>query len=411
MKVHRIVVAALLGTGVGAVMTSTAEAAPAAPTVLIVGHSAKCTGTYSTISAAVAAAAPGNTIQVCAGTYNETVNVPIPLNFVGAKANVKGTRKVTAATESTVSDPNGDFVIGSGASGTTINGFTLTGAGSDAVTAYGILDIAGANGLTVKDNVITGNEEGMNFFNADGSQPTSITFNAFIDNSNGTTAEGGTGVFISNGPANNTTIANNSFSQDRQTAINFAGTTGNDSVGLTVANNKSVDDATFLVAINSNNALVSKNKISFTGSGNGTAILDFGGNQNLRITGNTITGGAATGTTGIKLADFAGSASVGTTVSKNKVTGRYCGIRLSTSGSPYTTALVSNNSVSGSTATGILVEAGSNNVFSSNHIAGSAVHDCQDRDHRVDQLRNGQQLARQQGQVVQLVPGRYLLIS
>jgi parallel beta-helix repeat protein len=139
-----------------------------------------------------------------------------------------------------------------------------------------------------------------------------------------------------------------------------------------------VDDSTFVVAINSNNALVSTNKISFTGSGNGTAILDFGGNQNLRITGNSITGGADPGTTGIKLADFAGSASVGTTVSKNKVTGRYWGIRLSTSSSPYTTALVSNNTVTGSAATGILVEAGSNNVFTTNHIAGSAVHDCQD---------------------------------
>jgi len=40
---------------------------------------------------------------------------------------------------------------------------------------------------------------------------------------------------------------------------------------------------------------------------------------------------------------------------------------------------VSNNSVSGFSATGILVEAESKNVFSSNHIAGSAVHDGQDQ--------------------------------
>lgn len=376
MKIHRIVLAALLVTGIG-VMTATS--AGASPSILIVGHSAKCTGTYPTISSAVAAATVGDTIQVCAGTYNETVNVPIPLNFVGAKANVRGTRKVTASKESTVSSPTGDFIIGSGASGTTINGFTLSGAGSDSYTAYGILSIAGASGLTVTDNVIEDNQEGINFFNADGTQPASITRNAFIDNSNGTTPEGGTGVFISNGPANSTTIAYNHFSQDRQTAINFAGTTGDNSVGLTVAHNISVDDSTFLVATNSDNSLVSKNVITFTGTGNGTAILDFGANQNLRITGNTISGGADSGTTGIKLADFAGSASVGTTVTKNKVTGRYWGIRITTSTSPgYTTAQVSNNTVTGSAAVGILVEDGSNNAISTNHISGSAVHDCQD---------------------------------
>ena len=379
MKFHHIVLAALLGIGV--VTVSTAATAGADPTVLIVGHSSICTGTYPTISSAVAAAASGDTIQVCAGTYDETVNVPIPLNFVGAKANMKGTRKVTASKESTVSSPTGDFIIGGGASGTTINGFTLSGAGSDAITAYGILSIAGANGLTVKDNVIENNEEGINFYNADGSQPSSITYNAFIANSNGTTAEGGTGVFISNGPANNTSISYNYFSGDRQTAINFAGSTGDDSVGLTVANNKSVDDATFLVAINSDNALVSKNKVSFTGTGNGTAILDYGDNQNLRITGNTISGGADSGTSGIKLADFAGSPSVGTTVSKNKVTGRYWGIRIQAPTNPgpgYTSALVSNNTVIGSAAEGILSEAGANNVFTANHISDSSVHDCQD---------------------------------
>jgi hypothetical protein len=63
-------------------------------------------------------------------------------------------------------------------------------------------------------------------------------------------------------------------------AINFAGDTGNPSTGLVVAGNISTNDAAFLVAINSVNALIEKNTITVSGtvrslnrvSGDATAV-------------------------------------------------------------------------------------------------------------------------------------------
>ena len=46
---------------------------------------------FSTIQAAINAASAGDTIEVAAGTYNETLTVDKSLNFVGANAGIDGT--------------------------------------------------------------------------------------------------------------------------------------------------------------------------------------------------------------------------------------------------------------------------------------------------------------------------------
>jgi hypothetical protein len=323
MTVHRVVAAALIGIGFGVVLIPATDAG-ASPTVLIVGSAPKCAGTYATISDAVAAAAPGDTIQVCAGTYDETVNVNTPdLTFDGAKAGHHATAARAAALgkESVVSDVNGDFVLGSSANDTTINGFALEGAGSPSVNDDGIEAFAGSSGLDVTDNVIVGNGNGINLQNPNGNDPAVITRNYIVNNNSegdpGSNGQTGTGVFISNGPADNTSITYNSFGQDSQTAINFAGETGNPSVGLTVTKNTSLNDSTFLVAINSTNADIEGNKITVNGTvpgGNGTGILDFGGNSDLHVYKNTMTSNS-TVSAAIALTTYAGSSSDGTTVS------------------------------------------------------------------------------------------------
>mgnify|MGYP001795139569 CR=1 FL=1 len=77
--------------------------------------------------------------------------------------------------------------------------------------------------------------------------PALIRANAFLNNnaggSPGDNAETGTGVFISNGPANNPTIAGNQFSPDSQTAINFAGHARRPSVRLRVQGNHTATDS------------------------------------------------------------------------------------------------------------------------------------------------------------------------
>ncbi len=347
----------------------TGSAAQASSTLVVDDNHVQCpSAPYSTISAAVAAASPGDTIQVCAGIYPETVTVDKQLTFEGAHAGTDArTSRGGLATESVVDSINGGFIIQGGVDGVTIDGFMIEGAGSDSVGADGIEAFFGSSGLTVVNNIIRDNLEGMNFQNPDSSQPALIEHNNFMRNDNGTTAEGGTGVFISNGPANSTSIVQNKFSGHRETAVNFAGNDSDHSVGLVVEDNRSNNDATFVVATNSDNALIAGNMITFNGSTNGTAILDFGGNNSLRIVSNSITGGDNSGTTGIKLAAFSGEgASNGTTVSSNKVTGRYWGIRIADA---YTSALINQNTVKSSTAVGILVQNGSGNVITRNNVS------------------------------------------
>ncbi|MCU1426714.1 MAG: hypothetical protein JWL83_714 [Actinomycetia bacterium] len=351
-----------------------AHAVPA--TLTVDDNNAQCPeATFTTISAAVTAANAGDTIQVCAGIYAETVTVSKQLTFLGAKSGVDGRGlRGNLTKESVVNSINGDFIIPGGVDGVTIDGFTIQGAGSDAVGADGVESFAGSSGLTLQNNVIRDNLEGINFQNPNGNLPALITRNAFINNDNGTTAEGGTGVFISNGPANNTQIVSNSFKGHRETAINFAGSP-NHSVGLVVSNNKSVDDSTFVVATNSDNALVESNKVTHAATGNGSGILDFGSNNSLTISHNTINGGAGANTSGIRVADFTGTPSVGTKVITNTVIGRYYGIR---STGNYTTLFIGQNTVKSAAQVGIDVEAGSGNSITRNNVSLSANRACQD---------------------------------
>ncbi len=351
------------------------------------GSAKSCVGTYTSIGAAVVAASPGDTIKVCPGTYNETVNVNTPdLTFDGAKAGATGSaaRSKALSRESVVNDVNGDFILGSAADNTTIDGFALTGAGSPTVNHDGVEAFSGSSGLVLTDNVIVGDGNGVNFQNPDATEPATISKNYVYDNNSegnpGSNGQTGTGVFISNGPANNTSISNNTFGEDSQTAINFAGDTGNPSVGLVVANNKSINDATFLVAINSVNAVVETNKITVNGAvpgGNGTGILDFGGNAGLHIIKNTMVSNSSV-SSAISLQTYAGSASTDTTVTNNKVSGWDNGVKVA---STYTTALISNNHLTSNAAFGIYVSSGtSGNVVSQNRVSsdnGGAV-DCTD---------------------------------
>jgi len=379
---------ALMGTG--ALLIAPSAYAQA---VLTVGNgtSGSCTGQYSTISQAVAAAASGDTIDVCPGTYAETVDVSIAdLTFDGAQT---GDNPVTtsppSADQSVVASEDGGFVLSSAADDTAINGFTIEDAGISGSNDDGIEAFQGSTGLTVEDNIIQGNNNGMNMQNPDGSSPAYIEDNVFASNDQGgnylTNPGTGTGVFISNGPADNTLISANSFSFDSQTAINFAGSSSNYSTGLVVSDNKSTNDSTFLVATNSTNALVDGNIITSSVSapgGFGDAILDFGSNTGLRISNNTITATGASSTNqqaGVRISTYSGTPSDSTTVSSNKVKGYYFGVYVE---SGYTSTYITSNKIKKSVEAGIYLGSGtSGNVITHNKVAGSPspAVDCQDQ--------------------------------
>lgn len=110
------------------------------------GGTAGCT---STISAAVAAAAAGDVIQVAAGTYAESVTIQKSLSLIGAGIGV--------TTINATGLPNGVFIDGTmaspatGVSGVVVSGFTIENANFE-----GIL-VASATNVTIVDNEVMNN--------------------------------------------------------------------------------------------------------------------------------------------------------------------------------------------------------------------------------------------------------------
>lgn len=111
-------------------------------------------GCYSTIGAAVTAAAAGSTIQVAAGTYKEGVTITKTLALIG----VPGQTIVDATGKS-----NGFFINGTATapsasvSGVVISGFTVKNANFE-----GIL-VANAVGVTIQGNTVILNDKSLQY--------------------------------------------------------------------------------------------------------------------------------------------------------------------------------------------------------------------------------------------------------
>ena len=111
---------------------------------------------YATISAAVAAAAAGDTIVVCPGVYDEDVVVPVgePLTIEGV-----GNPVVDAYNSATnTSLNNGVQVL---ASGTTVEGLTVSYATGEGILVGGLPGAAGTvSNVTIRGNTVTDNDRG-----------------------------------------------------------------------------------------------------------------------------------------------------------------------------------------------------------------------------------------------------------
>lgn len=153
-------------------LTTTASAA-----TIVVDDDLACAGsTFATIQAAINAAAPTDTIQVCAGTYAEQININKPLTLLGPNEAINpntGIRVAEATIIPTTSDPlnpsfAGPITVYLAVPGITFRGFTVDGDnpgltsgvlfnGVDVDAEFGIYGDGSANPDAIVENNIVKN--------------------------------------------------------------------------------------------------------------------------------------------------------------------------------------------------------------------------------------------------------------
>ncbi|HEY7813940.1 MAG TPA: right-handed parallel beta-helix repeat-containing protein, partial [Nakamurella sp.] len=135
------------------------HAAPAQAATLVVsstghGTQADCTSSataFPTIAAAYAAAAAGDTIFVCPGTYTEQLTIAEAITLQGAQAGVDARGR--SGPETILDAPNGDLLIT--AQGVTVDGFTFQGQTNTATQAGAVTAVAGDT--TIVNDIFRGN--------------------------------------------------------------------------------------------------------------------------------------------------------------------------------------------------------------------------------------------------------------
>ncbi len=273
-------------------MPTTLYVSPTAPG----GADTSCaTAAYKTVSAAVTAAVSGDTIQVCPGTYDESVSL-------GGKSLTINGANGGAAVIDAIGKLNGISIMGPTTAGTTIEHLTVENAKREGIT------LGGTSNITLLDNTVTKNDQMCQPQVTEDDCGESVDLEAVTGSTiNGNTVTKGTGgILISDGiPAGS--IGAGAFGG----ATPYSGpTSGNLIENNTVEDN--VWDCGITMPSHNSNAVV-----------NGVPAPAAGGVFGNTIKGNTVTnnGTAGGGGSGILMAGpFPGTAVYDNTIEGNRVT-------------------------------------------------------------------------------------------
>ncbi len=182
-RIRRVLFAGVAAVAIGGAGLAEASATSAAnlptlyasPSATSSGAGTSCaTANFSTISAAVASAASGDTVVACPGTYAEDVVITIPLTLVGQSATINATGLPGAPTGAILGQaPYNGITIES--SNVTVEGFKVVGAEGEGILAVNPDPVEGPvvggrqlytgtplTGITIENNVVKNNDQGFN---------------------------------------------------------------------------------------------------------------------------------------------------------------------------------------------------------------------------------------------------------
>jgi nitrous oxidase accessory protein NosD len=311
------------------IMTTFTAAAASTRTVGNVS-SLPCTGDFPTIQAAVNAAAPGDIIKVCPGTYPELVNVNKKLIMNGAQSGVDArsvSRTGLPATESVVTGTAGSTSFYVTADDVVIDGFTIQDNTSANAFGAGIVLGAGTSGAHVIDNIIQNNLVGLFLANKLATDQALIQHNRFRNNTQPGPASGH-GIYsdeyvagLANG-VSNVLIDSNDFVNDNGAVTGTWGI-GISNTGVVPFTNLTIQGNKFDSASPASRGMYFYGTHSSSIIGNSIqnktnyAIGFFGGDDGITIQCNTL----VNSNRGINLGDAFPTANSNITATYNNISG------------------------------------------------------------------------------------------
>jgi hypothetical protein len=326
MLIPRVAAVCAAFLALAAVTTMTAA-------TLTVGNatSLPCTGTFPTIQSAVTVANPGDTIQVCQGTYNESVQINKTLTLLGAQNGVDARTRATT-NESIINAACSPVQIT--ADNVVLNGFTVQGSTqSDPCTIAGIWmnpAFGFQGGTQILYNIVQNNISGIELDSVAGGNPTLVQYNLIQNNNN--PGPGSGNAIQTNFGLVDATIDSNKFVGHTSSSVLIVAA----SSGITASNNELVSGANerILFGAVSTGAITGNTAIGSTAV-NGPLRL-FGGNSNITIDSNVVRNGVV----GIKVDDVGFGPNSGVSGHMNCITGNsVAGLQVATgaySGGPGT---------------------------------------------------------------------------
>lgn len=333
---------------------------------------------FTSITAAITAASPGDTIRVCAGLYRETVVVDkAGLSLRGStsgsptEACLRGDDAANPARDAII---NGDVQLE--ANGVSLEGFTVQGAPvTPADVPAGINTSPSFSGYVIRRNVVQNNPAGINL-NSNGVDPTLVDHNCIRSNNVGQDVDNTfpVGIFAEQGLLSNARIEANTFTgHDFGSMFLGYGLTAFPVItapdtDLIVTKNVSVDDGIAgIIVSNVSRVEISYNKLTRTGN----AVGAFAPASNVTIMHNEVEDSIFVG---IRVDGdsfgccFFPTGPTSITVAHNHVAGAADGILLNRTSNDT----VLDNLVEGSRRDGIGVRNSNDNVVSGNHSDGNA---------------------------------------